>query len=112
MEFQTEPIKVNVGAMNRRHERSILSEPTNPRSNLNTIMLTVVIGLLGFNGWGTLTNMVKLASIEAAQVSRSEISAKDAAVQLQIIELSRDVQSQRLDLTKLQITIQRMTDMK
>ena len=85
-----------------------MTELDKPRNNLNTILLAIVLGVLSFIGWGTLTNMVKLASIEAAQVSRSEIAAKDAAVQLQILELNKDIQDQRLQLTKLQIIVARL----
>jgi len=85
-----------------------MNDGTNPRNNLNTILLTVVLGVLSFIGWGTLSNMVKLASIESAQVSRAEIAAKDATVQLQITELNKDIQDQRLQLTKLQIIVARI----
>ena len=95
-----------------------MSEPKvsngEPVKNVNTVLLYIVISVCGFIAVATISTMLDVAAIKASQVSRAEITAQNAAIQLQIVELAKDfniktmelnkeLQSQRLDLTKLQI---------
>lgn len=74
------------------------AEPTNPKSNLNTILLSVTLGALCFISFVSWENSIALAALQASMITRpefetrlSEIRANQSAVDATITALKVDL---------------------
>lgn len=72
-----------------------------PRNNLNTILLTVVLGVLGYTCYSSVTTQVQVAGLSASVVPRAEIESKLAVVQTEQARLAQGQTQLSLDMAEL-----------
>lgn len=78
-----------------------MEEPTQPRNNLNTILLSIVLGVVGFIGWQVWACSLQIASMQASVVPRAEIESKLAGVATEQARLAQGQTQLTLDIAEL-----------
>lgn len=96
------PPKTGVGARTLGSRlKDFMEEPTQPRNNLNTILLSIVLGVVGFIGWQVWACSLQIASMQASVVPRAEIESKLAGVATEQARLAQGQTQLTLDIAEL-----------
>lgn len=68
---------------------------------INTILLWITIGALGFIGTISYSTAINMAKLEGSQMTRGEIEAKLAEVRTKQSSIEKDIFQMKIDFAKI-----------